>query len=402
MEHRLRPLSRRGIFTAAAAGVTTATLAACTKKKESGGSGSGGGTEDLDVIVIGAGVAGLATARELTDGGKKVVVVEARDRIGGRMFTDHASMSVPIEFGCQVIHGAKASTWDLVHKQKLKTHQLTTVATRKQPGGSWERSERQDGGLWDQPPGAVLPEYKNYRVIGGYDQVLAPLADKLSIRLNTVVKRVEYSPTGVVVNAERQGRPVTYKARAVVVAVPVPVLAADTIEFAPPLPAKKVEAFKAVPQDPTMKVLLEFDHPVIPEDADVVQDAAVPWWLVNGSKGEPGYKGQIFVVVADSPEDTERLLALPRERRHKEVLDVIRHITGDPKLRPVKVAEHEWAKDPFARGALSPYDVPDADVIYEPNGDTLYWAGIITESVDTSRDHGRKVAAQVLKQLGGR
>ncbi|WP_443068145.1 flavin monoamine oxidase family protein [Streptomyces sp. NBC_01356] len=401
MEQRLRPLSRRGILTAAAAGVTTATLAACTKK-DSGGSGSGGGTEGPDVIVIGAGVAGLATARELTDGGKKVVVVEARDRIGGRMFTDHTSMSVPIEFGCQVIHGAKASTWDLVHKQKLKTHQLATVATRKQPGGSWERSERQDGGLWDQPPGAVLPEYKNYRVIGGYDQVLAPLADKLSIRLNTVVKRVEYSPTGVVVNAERRGRPVTYKARAVVVAVPVPVLAADTIEFAPPLPAKKVEAFKAVPQDPTMKVLLEFDHPVIPEDADVVQDVAVPWWLVNGSKGEPGYKGQIFVVVADSPEDTERLLALPRERRHKEVLDVIRHITGDPKLRPVKVAEHEWAKDPFARGALSPYDVPGADVIYEPNGDTLYWAGIITESVDTSRDHGRKVAAQVLEQLGGR
>ncbi|GHB90717.1 NADPH-dependent 2,4-dienoyl-CoA reductase/sulfur reductase-like enzyme [Streptomyces umbrinus] len=83
MEHRLRPPSRRGILTAAAAGVTTAALAACAKKKDSGGSGGGGGTEGLDVIVIGAGVAGLATARELTDGGKKVAA-QVLKQLGGR------------------------------------------------------------------------------------------------------------------------------------------------------------------------------------------------------------------------------------------------------------------------------------------------------------------------------
>jgi NADPH-dependent 2,4-dienoyl-CoA reductase/sulfur reductase-like enzyme len=82
MEHRLRPPSRRGILTAAAAGVTTAALAACAKEKDSGGSG-GGGTEGLDVIVIGAGVAGLSTARELTDGGKKVAA-QVLKQLGGR------------------------------------------------------------------------------------------------------------------------------------------------------------------------------------------------------------------------------------------------------------------------------------------------------------------------------
>jgi len=391
MELTNRLIGRRGVLMGTAATLMGGALAACST---GGGqaSAASGGDGDVDVIVIGAGVAGLSTARELTDGGKKVVVVEARDRIGGRMFTDHTSMSVPIEYGCNVIHGETASTWDLVRKGGLKTHHLTIVAGREQQSDPWKRSVRQDGGLFGQPEGEIPPEYKNYRVIGGYNQVLAPLADKLSIQLNTVVKRVEYSPTGVTVNAEQQGRQVTYKARAVVVAIPVPVLAADSIEFSPPLPQAKVDAFKAIPQPPTSKVLLEFDHPVLPEDADVVQDATVPWWVVNGSKGEPGYSGQIVVVVIDEEEDAKRMLAMPRG---------IRRIAGDAKLQAVKVAEHEWGTDPFARGALSE-DFSGADVIYEPNSDSLFWAGIITDSVDTSRDHGKKVAAEVLQRLGAR
>ena len=351
----------------------------------------------LDVIVIGAGTAGLATARELADGGKKVVVVEARDRIGGRMFTDHTSMSVPVELGCHYIHGPTASTWDLVHKLGLKTHQDNMIATREQPGGPWKKT------IDDDP----RPLYQNFRVIGGYNQILAPLADKLTIQLNTVVKRVEYSSTGVSVNADKKGRPVTYKARAAVVAIPVAVLAADTIEFSPPLAPAKVEAFKSLPQEPIMKVVMEFDHPVIPEDADVVRDADVPWYLFNGSTEEPGYSGQVFVVGAEMEEAT-RLLALPRERRHEEVLTVIRDIAGDPRLRPLKILEHEWAKDPFARGAYSQVEfpseneiyIPGQDVIHEPSGDSLYWAGVITPSVDISRDHGKEVAGTVLQRLG--
>jgi monoamine oxidase len=71
----------------------------------------GNGDHDFDVVVIGAGVAGLSAARDLVDAGKSVVVVEARDRIGGRMWTDRTSMSVPIDLGCEFIHGANASTW---------------------------------------------------------------------------------------------------------------------------------------------------------------------------------------------------------------------------------------------------------------------------------------------------
>ncbi|MFI9762768.1 flavin monoamine oxidase family protein [Streptomyces sp. NPDC051963] len=394
MEYKPRPISRRTLLIGAGAGIAAGSLAACSpgEKKESG---AGAGHADFDVVVIGAGVAGLAAARELTDGGKKVVVVEARDRIGGRMFTDRTSMPVPVDLGCEWIHGRDASTWDLVHALKLKTHHDTVIATRERPGGPWKKSVQDD----------PRPDYKNYRIVGGYDQILAPIADKLSIRLKTVVKRVEYSSTGVVVTTERQGRPVTYKARAAVVAIPVAVLAADTIEFSPPLPKAKAEIFKSVPQESIHKVIVAFDHSVFPRDsaalseADVIQDDSTPWYVLGPPQGTPGPKGRVFTALIEG-EETTRALALPRERRYAEVLGVIRDFMGDPKLRPVKFLEHEWFKDPFARAPYSKYGIPGEDVIYEPTGNSLYWAGIITESVDTSRDSGMEVGGTVLQRLG--
>jgi len=378
-------VDRRGFLVAAAAGIMAAgSPTACA----TGGKGKASHDYDFDVVVIGAGVAGLSTARELADAGQRVLVVEARDRIGGRMWTDRNSMSVPIELGCEYIHGATASTWDLVRKLGLKTRRDEITISRTQRGGRWEKAIESN----------LPPEYMNFHIIGGYNQILVPLADRLPIQLNTVVRRVQHSSAGVVVHADQQGRAASYRARTAVVAVPVAVLAADAIEFSPALPSAKIDAFKAVPQEPITKVLMEFEHPVIPEDADTIQEAGLPWSLWNASKSVPGFSGQVFAMGADGDEAI-RLLALPRERRHAEVLDVIRGIAGDRRLQPVKVVEHEWAKDPFALAAFSVYEAPGADVIYAPHNETLYWAGLITDQVDFSRDAGKKVAADMLERL---
>ena len=75
-----------------------------------------------DCVVIGAGVAGLAAARKLHAANRRVVVLEARDRIGGRVWTDRSSPDAPVELGAQWIHGIKGNPLaDLCTQNGIKT-----------------------------------------------------------------------------------------------------------------------------------------------------------------------------------------------------------------------------------------------------------------------------------------
>jgi hypothetical protein len=76
---------------------------------------------DPDVIIVGAGMAGLAAARELGRAGLSVCMLEARDRIGGRVFTFHdPACEVPIELGAEFIHGRAREIWDPLEKASVK------------------------------------------------------------------------------------------------------------------------------------------------------------------------------------------------------------------------------------------------------------------------------------------
>src|SRR5262245_7516080 len=101
------------------------------------------------ILVIGAGLAGLAAARRLANAGLHVTIVEARDRIGGRVHTVHdRRFSTPVELGAEFVHGKPQEIWDIIEHENLvaasiegdnwcsENHQL------KKCNDFWPRSEK--------------------------------------------------------------------------------------------------------------------------------------------------------------------------------------------------------------------------------------------------------------------
>jgi monoamine oxidase len=72
-----------------------------------------------DVLIIGAGAAGLAAARTLHDAGIAATVLEARDRLGGRAWTSYDLAAHPVELGAEFIHGENVATWSFIERYGL-------------------------------------------------------------------------------------------------------------------------------------------------------------------------------------------------------------------------------------------------------------------------------------------
>lgn len=80
----------------------------------------------FDVVVIGAGAAGLAAARALSDHGLSLALLEARDRIGGRIYTTWpAGVGLPVELGAEFVHGRPPETFAIARAARLTLYELT-------------------------------------------------------------------------------------------------------------------------------------------------------------------------------------------------------------------------------------------------------------------------------------
>jgi monoamine oxidase len=241
----------------------------------------------VDVVVLGAGAAGLSAARALHQSGVGVTVLEARERIGGRVFTHRdRDTLIPIELGAEFIHGSAEHVTGLLREAHLAAvdvagDRFMSVRGRLQPmtdfweqldgvmrllnGRSRDRSfqdflDTRPGGRPLAPqrklalqwvegfhaadphlisaqalavsgsPGDDVQERRLGRVVGGYDRVIDWLASPLAghVRLAAVVTRVQWSPGHVVVNVQQpDGRErFGIEARAAIVTVPLGVLKA--------------------------------------------------------------------------------------------------------------------------------------------------------------------------------
>jgi monoamine oxidase len=107
-----------------------------------------------DVLVLGAGAAGLAAARDLSHEGLRVTLIEARPRIGGRVLTLHDSRSpVPLELGAEFVHGEAPETLEVAQAAGLAviqlpdTHEIASGGRFTPMGNFWETMDRMNRDL---------------------------------------------------------------------------------------------------------------------------------------------------------------------------------------------------------------------------------------------------------------
>lgn len=274
--------------------------------------------EKTDVIIIGAGAAGLAAGRELAKAGKKVILLEARNRIGGRINTLNVpDFSTPLEAGAEFIHGEMPVT-QLLLKEAGISYYPSEGNYYSIRNGKFQQSDslgetfsvifekagslKQDlpfGKFLDQflnedkyksiretarglaegydvadiqrvSTFALLEEWKDfgqsesYRIKGGHIKLAEFLSEEIirhggEILLSTIVKEIRWKKDNVEV-IDSNGK--SFSARRVLITVPLGILQSNTndkahINFSPDLP-EKLQAAKSIGYGTVIKVFLEF------------------------------------------------------------------------------------------------------------------------------------------------
>ena len=418
----------------------------------------------MSILVIGAGMAGAAAARASADAGQDVIVLEARDRVGGRVHTRRDIVNgVPVELGAEYLHGEKVPTWALVNELGLATlhwnkqdDSLVRLESGERLTMRQARAQHPDFDLtrsWDLPEVEPHPadedlyhylsrlgftaeqlqytrrSYANamgesihsistheaysgwhdetagtqdWRVMAGYDTLVKHLLDGIDVRLNTVVRHVDWE--GDSVRVETDGD--SFQAERVIITLPTGVLL-ESVSFSPPLPDEKRAAINDLRMGPGYKIVYVFDEPILPEGITALYSRHNPpmWWSPTfGHADAPQFAITAF-ATGDWARELEKLGETGIQQQGLQTLRAELDNVPDP------TAVHivDWTADPFAGGVYSvasPGAASRRSVLGEPLAGKLYWAGEATaKSTWSATVHGayatgQRAAAQVIDASG--
>ncbi len=413
---------------------------------------------DNDVIVVGAGMAGLGAARMLCDAGHDVLVCEARSGIGGRVQSLPRPHGHVIELGAEFIHGDSVSTWQFVEQLKLQTSidarwdgrvvwdgrqtqrmtqlaahdaQLQTLQTIEDAllaytgpdisFAQWLDMQGYQGvarHLADirlSHSAATMPERQSVRAMqsdllasehlggndhhieAGYSQIVYHLADGVPIWCDTPVVAITDAGSHCRVRfADGRER----SARHVVVTVPLTILKAGLISFTPPLSDTKMAAINALDMHAALKVVLQFAHPFWPADMSflTLSDPAPVWWTPRA--------GSPYLMGLFTGQRALKMRSMP-----DIVATCVTHITQAFGLAtpPPLAWSHveDWLADPWIRGGYSSVPVGahgHRDALAASQG-RIHFAGEATAidgqsaSVHGALSSGWRAAAVIKEEL---
>jgi polyamine oxidase len=391
------------------------------------------------VIVVGAGMSGLTAARALQDQGYEVIVLEARDRLGGRTWTEDVG-GATLDLGGAWIHGPRGnplaemipdySRWEPfsgtaygpdgeVSGRIARDGMAFSRNTTDYAGPSWAEGVQQwlDDEGWtgtdrelrrvaaeqaamelDVGGPAELASLEHWDHMdwftggdhvpeGGYVTLVDRLAQTLDIRLNEVVTAIEQDEDGVTVTASQD-----FEGSHVIVTVPLGVLKAGSIDFEPDLPVTKTDAIEALDMGGLEKVVLVYEERWwnAGEGVMVLDDTAMPSCVDFAEpSGAPAlvclYGGGH--ILEWQPLDDDALVALARQTAAR---------MGD-EPEPTTTYVTRWHSDPFSMGSYSYIPVgakpADFDTLGEPF-DRVLFAG-----EHTIQPHHQTVHGAVLSGL---
>jgi len=399
------------------------------------------GSRTTEALVLGAGVAGLKAARDLHDAGMKVAVLEARERVGGRVWTDRAFADHPIEFGAEFVHGDRADTWDLIRRLgltprlwpkqdeslvQLEDGRLRTMraaraedpdfdATRTMvlpadaPGRfedldaylrrvGWTADQRRHvrrsfaNAAGDDPhrlSAAAIVQGRvtddggegDFRLPEGQDALPQALADGIDVRLGVAVTHVATGVDGVEVDTVPAGStgPVTrWRARAAVVALPLGVLQSGTVAFEPGLDALKGDALAGLRTGPVIKLVYRLAAPPFDPAAGVEAVYARGTPPMWWTSSPAGAETPVWTGFVSGAGAAD-LLRLEPDVALRRALAALEEAAGRP-LSFTRGRVVAWPDDPWACGGYS-HVVPGhrgaRERLAAPTP-PLYWAGEAT------------------------
>ena len=386
------------------------------------------------VIVVGAGAAGIAAAHRLYEAGTDVLLVEASGRIGGRAHSVTVGGEI-LDLGCAWLHSADRNPWTRIAVAEgfavdrtpsgwgTQWHDLGFSRADQEEFAAAYAAWRDRAAAYVDGPDRPLSDFvagnalwrplidaisgyangaplsrvslhdwwayedaageDNWRLTDGYGTLIAHHARGLPIRLNTPVTHIDHRGRTILLRTPRG----MLEAERVVVAVPTPILADADLTFNPLLHDKR-SAAAALPLGLADKVFLTIRGADYPANAHLIGNphAACTASYQVGWLGRP-------LVEAFFGGDCAEMLEEADDRAAADfaIGELAARLGNDWRQRLHPVARTRWRAEPYVRGSYSHAEIGQAaqrGVLAAPVNDRLFFAGEACAPTDFSTAHG--------------